>query len=102
MIVHYNINDDRYIVGRGFVKSRGSDKKYIHGKGVVEDLLVPLFNFAKDPESAVNVGKTVVDVASTAKKVYDAGKEINDTMKLAKKIKKMKIMDIIDDINSRK
>jgi hypothetical protein len=70
------------------------------------DSLIPMaMNFAKDPESALNVGKAVkalvtsgVNVGKTIKDL----KSMTNAKKAALEIKQNNILDLIDDIKAVK
>jgi len=58
MIIHKKVKYCRkYVQGRCFIVDRL--EKYVHGKGLMDTILPMALNFAKDPESALNVGKAV-------------------------------------------
>ena len=62
MIIHEKVKHRRkYVQGRGFVVDRRL--KYVHGKGLMNTITPTALNFAKNPESALNVGKAVKELA---------------------------------------
>ena len=76
-------------------KHNSIKRKYVKGAGFIESLPGIAMHFATDPESAINVGKTAVDMFSKGKKVYDEIKEIKKR-KAAEKIHSLKILDLIE------
>ena len=59
MIIHKKVKHCRkYVQGRGFIVDRR--QKYVHGMNTI---IPTALNFAKTPESALNVGKAVKELA---------------------------------------
>jgi len=83
MIIHKQVKHCRkYVQGRGFIVDRR--QKYVHGKGLKDTIIPMALNFAKDPESALNVGKAVNELATSGINVAKAVKDLK-SMANAKK-----------------
>jgi len=79
MIIHKKVKHCRkYVQGRGFIVDRR--QKYVHGKGLMDTIIPMALNFAKDPESALNVGKAVKELASSG---INVGKIVKDLKSMA-------------------
>ena len=61
MIIHKKLKHCRkYVQGRGFIVD--TRQKYVRGKGLMNTIIPTALNFAKNPESALNVGKAVKEL----------------------------------------
>jgi len=61
MIIHKSVkHSKKYVQGKGFIADKR--QKYIHGKGLMDTIIPMALNFAKDPESALNVGIRFISV----------------------------------------
>jgi len=78
MIIHEKVSR-KYLQGRGFIVDRRH--KYVHGKGLIYTILPMALNFTKDPESALNVGKAVKELATSG---INVGKAVKDLKRMAK------------------
>jgi len=79
MIIHKKVKHCRkYVQGRGFIVDRC--QKYVHGKGLMDTIIPMALYFAKDPESALNVGKAVKELVSTG---INVGKAVKDLKSMA-------------------
>lgn len=83
----------KYIQGRGLVTS--NNKRYVHGRGFIDQLIPMALSFARNPESAVNVGKVVKDLGTTG---VNIGLAARDGMTISKIKGKPDIMKMIDEI----
>jgi len=97
MIIHKKEKYSRkYVQGRGFIFNKHT--KYVHGKGIIDSLIPMAINFAKNPESALNVGTAVKDLVTTG---INTGKTIKDltsmanAKKAASEIKNNNVMDLL-------
>jgi len=100
MIIHKKVkHKTKYVQGRGLIIDR--HKKYVHGKGLVDSLIPMAVNFAMNPESAVNVGKAVTELATaginTGKTIKDI-KSLANAKKAASEIKRNNILELLEDI----
>jgi hypothetical protein len=100
MIIHKKVQHcKKYVQGRGFVL--GHQKKYVYGKGLIDSLIPTAINFAKNPESALNVGKAVKELATaslnTGKTIKDLKSMVN-AKKAASEIKNNNILGLLEDI----
>jgi len=74
MIIHKKVKHCRkHVQGRGFIVDWR--QKYFHGKGLMDTTIPIALNFAKDPESALNVGKAVKELARSG---INVGKAVKD------------------------
>ena len=94
MIIHtkkYSTN--KYVQGRGLISS--NNRRYVHGRGFLDQLFPMALEFARNPESAVNVGKAVTDLGTSG---FNIGKSIKDGVSISKIKGKPDIMKMIDEI----
>ena len=76
MIIHKKVKHCRkYVQGRGFIVDRR--QKYVHGMKTIKPTAL---NFAKNPESALNVGKAVKELAISG---INVGKAVKDLKSMA-------------------
>jgi len=79
MIIHKKVKHCiKYVQGRGFIVDRR--QKCVHGKGLMDTIIPMVLNFAKDPESALNVGKAVKELATSG---INVGKAVKDLKSMA-------------------
>jgi len=79
MIIHKKVKHCRkYVQGRGFIVDRR--QKYVHGRGLMDTIIPMALNFAKDLESALNVGKAVNELAASG---INVGKAVKDLKSMA-------------------
>lgn len=79
MIIHKKVKHCRkYVQGRGFIIDKR--QKYVHGKGLMDTIIPMVLNFAKDPESALNVGKAVKELTTSG---INVGKAVKDLKSMA-------------------
>jgi len=79
MITHKKVKHCRkYVQGRGFIVDRR--QKYVHGKGLMDTIIPMVLKFARDPESALNVGKDVKELATSG---INVGKAVKDLKSMA-------------------
>ena len=79
MIIHKKVKHCRkYVQGRGFIIDKR--QKYVHGKGSMDTIIPMALNFAKDPESALNVSKAVKELATSG---INVGKAVKDLKSMA-------------------
>src|SRR5258706_191876 len=86
MLVHAKDNRKKLIIGRGYCSCKHKD--YIVGKGIVDSIIAAAIPFATNLESAINVGKTVVDVGKAGYDGYKIIKGIKDIVADTKEINK--------------
>ena len=58
-----------------------SNRKYVHGRGFLDQLIPAAISFATNPKSAINVGTAVKDLASSGSNI---GKAIKDGVALSR------------------
>lgn len=95
MIIHKSIYPNKkYVLGRGLVTNKY--KRYVHGKGFLDSLLPMAVSFATNPQSAINVGTAVKELATSG---INIGKTIKDGIRIANpRIENRNIMKLIDEI----
>jgi len=103
MIIHKKVKHCRkYVQCRCFIVDRRQKcQKYVHGKGLMDTIIPMALNFAKDPESALNVGKSVKELASSGINVGKALKDLKsmaNDKKTASEIKNNNILGLLEDI----
>jgi hypothetical protein len=95
MIIHKTIYPNKkYVHGRGLVTNKYG--RYVHRRGFLDSLIPMAVSFATNPQSAINVGTAVKELATSG---FNVGKTIKDSISIAKpKLKNESIMKLIDDI----
>lgn len=94
MIIHTkNYSTRKYVQGRGLILS--TNRRYVHGRGFIDQLLPMAVEFARNPESAVNVGKAVTELGTSG---FNIAKSIKDGVSISKIKGKPDIMKMIDEI----
>jgi len=91
MIFHKKVEHCRkYVHGRGFIVDR--PQKYVHGKGLMGTIIPMALNFAKDPESALNAGRAVKELAISVINIGTAVKDLKSMANAKKAASEIKIM----------
>jgi len=100
MIIHKSVKHCRkYVQGRGFIVDKR--QKYVQGKGLMDTIIPIALSFAKDPESALNVGKAVKELATSGINVGKAAKDLKsmaNVKKTAFETKNNNILGILENI----
>lgn len=66
-----------FIMGRGLIH-RKPEIGHFMGKGLIDKLLPAAMNFARNTESAANVGRSAVDLINTISKFRDVKKAADE------------------------
>lgn len=95
MIIHRTIHSNKkYVHGRGLVTNKY--RRYVHGRGFLDSLIPMAVSFSTNPQSAVNVGTAVKELATSG---INIGKTIKDGISIARpNLKNENIMKLIDEI----